>query len=82
MPRRSSSTSPPSAAAQRAGDVLGAHRLLLEAFESDVRPLLATLRAEAGVDADPVAAFRSQGHVERLARERGTAAVQSAYEQP
>ncbi len=68
-------------AAQRAGDVLGAHRLLVEAFESDVRPLLATLRAEAGVEADPVAAFRSRGHAERLARERGTAAVQSAYEQ-
>ena len=37
--------------AQRAGDVLGAHRVLLEAFETDVRPLLARLRAEIGVDA-------------------------------
>ena len=32
------------AAAQRAGDVLGAHRVLLDAFETDVRPLLARLR--------------------------------------
>ena len=31
-------------AAQRAGDVLGAHRVLLDAFETDVRPLLARLR--------------------------------------
>ena len=36
------------AAAQAEGDVLGAHRLLLEAFETDVRPLLAELRARAG----------------------------------
>ena len=28
------------AEAQREGDVLGAHRILLEAFETDVRPLL------------------------------------------
>ena len=33
------------AEAQREGDVLGAHRVLLEAFETDVRPLLARLRA-------------------------------------
>ena len=69
------------AAAQREGDVLGAHRLLLAAFESDVRPLLARLRGELGVEADPVEAFRSQGHAERLAQERGTAGVKSAYEQ-
>jgi L-rhamnose isomerase/sugar isomerase len=69
------------AVAQAEGDVLGAHRLILEAFESDVRPLLARLRAKLGVEADPVAAFRSQGHAERLASERGTARVESAYEQ-
>ena len=68
------------AAAQREGDVLGAHRVLLDAYESDVRPLLARLRAEFGVDADPVAAFRREGYGERLAAERGTSAVESAYE--
>jgi L-rhamnose isomerase/sugar isomerase len=68
------------AAAQRDGDVLGAHRVLLEAFETDVRPLLARLREEMGVDPDPVEAFRRGGHAERLARERGTASVESAYE--
>jgi L-rhamnose isomerase/sugar isomerase len=67
--------------AQQEGDVLGAHRVLLEAFETDVRPLLARLRAEIGVQPDPVEAFRRGGHVERLARERGTASVESAYEQ-
>jgi L-rhamnose isomerase / sugar isomerase len=66
---------------QREGDVLGAHRVLLEAFETDVRPLIARLRAEIGVESDPVEAFRRAGHAERLARERGTAPVESAYEQ-
>ncbi|TMM14486.1 MAG: L-rhamnose isomerase [Actinobacteria bacterium] len=68
------------AAAQRDGDVLGAHRILLEAFETDVRPLLARLRTEMGVDPDPVEAFRRGGYAERLARDRGTASVESAYE--
>jgi L-rhamnose isomerase/sugar isomerase len=67
------------AAAQREGDVLGAHRLLLAAFETDVRPLLARVRAEAGVEADPVAASRRDGHAERLAAERGTVSAESAY---
>ena len=67
-------------ARQREGDVLGAHRVLLEAFESDVRPLLAELRAELGVAADPVEAFRTGGHGERLAQERGIVTATSAYE--
>ena len=68
-------------AAQRAGDVLGAHRLLMNAFETDVRSLLGSFRSEIGVAGDPVEAFRAGGHAERLARERGTVQVESAYEQ-
>jgi L-rhamnose isomerase / sugar isomerase len=67
-------------AAQLAGDVLGAHRLLMEAFETDVRGLLGSFRSELGVASDPVLAFRDGGHAERLARERVTAGVESAYE--
>jgi L-rhamnose isomerase/sugar isomerase len=67
-------------AAQRAGDVLGAHRVLTDGFETDVRPLLARLREELGIDPDPVEAFRRGGHGERLAHERGTTQVESAYE--
>jgi L-rhamnose isomerase / sugar isomerase len=66
---------------QADGDVLGAHRILLEAFESDVRPLLARLRREAGVEPDPFEAFRAGGYAEALAQERGTESVESAYEQ-
>jgi L-rhamnose isomerase / sugar isomerase len=68
------------AVAQLEGDVLGGHRILLEAFETDVRPLLWELRRLAGVDEDPVAEFRSGGYGEALARERGTSSVESAYE--
>jgi L-rhamnose isomerase / sugar isomerase len=67
--------------AQERGDVLAAHRVLLDAYETDVRPLLARLRADLGVAADPIEAFRAEGHAERLARERGTTSVASAYEQ-
>jgi L-rhamnose isomerase/sugar isomerase len=70
------------AAAQHEGDVLGAHRVLMAALETDVRPLVARLRESVGVDPDPVEAFRRGGHAERLARERGTASVESAYERP
>ena len=66
---------------QAEGDVLGAHRILVEAFETDVRPVLAGLRRERGVDADPYAAFQAGGYADALARERGTASVESAYEQ-
>jgi L-rhamnose isomerase / sugar isomerase len=66
--------------AQDAGDVLGAHRVLLEAFETDVRPLLGRLRGQLGVAEDPVAAFRAGTYAADLARERGIASVESAYE--
>jgi L-rhamnose isomerase / sugar isomerase len=68
------------AGAQGEGDVLGAHRVLLEAFETDVRPLLGRLRGELGVDPDPVDAFRESGYAATLASERGVASVESAYE--
>ena len=42
--------------AQIAGDVLGAHRILVEAFETDVRPLLAEVRKEMGIHPDPIEA--------------------------
>jgi L-rhamnose isomerase/sugar isomerase len=67
--------------AQAAGDVLGAHRILFQAFETDVRPLLARLRGQLGVSEDPVAAFREGGYGAALAHERGITSSESAYEQ-
>jgi L-rhamnose isomerase/sugar isomerase len=66
--------------AQLEGDVLGAHRIMLDAFEIDVRPLLGRLRERLGVAADPVAALRAGGYEDERARERGVASVESAYE--
>jgi L-rhamnose isomerase / sugar isomerase len=60
------------AAAQRAGDVLGAHEVLLDAFRTDVRPLCAQVRARLGAAEDPVAELRASGYAERMAAERGT----------
>ncbi|HZB20866.1 MAG TPA: L-rhamnose isomerase [Blastococcus sp.] len=58
------------AAAQRAGDVLGANALLMDAYDTDVRPLLGELRESAGLDPDPYAAYARSGYQERIARER------------
>lgn len=65
--------------AQAKGDVLLANRVLVEAYETDVRPILAEARKRLGVDPDPVASLRQSGYVERAARERGTATASSGY---
>jgi L-rhamnose isomerase/sugar isomerase len=57
-------------AAQRAGDVLEANAVLMDAYNTDVRPLLAEVRADAGLDPDPVAAYRRSGYQERIETER------------
>ena len=56
--------------AQAAGDVLGANAVFMDAYATDVRPLLGELRAEAGLDPDPVAAYHRSGYFETVAAER------------
>src|SRR6516162_11950143 len=58
------------AAAQQAGDVLGANAVLMDAYNTDVRPLLAGLREEMGLDPDPVAAYLRSGYGEKIVAER------------
>jgi L-rhamnose isomerase/sugar isomerase len=58
-------------AARHSGDVLGAHRLLLEAYATDVRPLCAKVREDLGGSPDPVSAFRESGYLEKVVNERG-----------
>ena len=60
--------------AQRAGDVLGAHRIT-DAFVADVRPLLAKVREEMGLHPDPIAAHRAGDYAQRVAQERGVTAL-------
>jgi L-rhamnose isomerase / sugar isomerase len=62
------------AQAQAGGDVLGAHEALLDAYRTDVRPLLARARVALGAAEDPVAELRSSGYVERISAERGATA--------
>jgi len=59
--------------AQHGGDVLGAHRILTDAYESDVRPLIAKVREEMNVPPDPIAAYRADDYAGRVASERGAA---------
>ena len=47
--------------AQESGDVLGAHDVLNDAFNTDVRPLLRELREEMGIDPDPVGSVHAVG---------------------
>ncbi|MQA04705.1 MAG: L-rhamnose isomerase [Streptosporangiales bacterium] len=56
--------------AQRSGDVLGANAVLMDAYNTDVRPLLAELRKEWGLAQDPMAAYAGSGYAERIAAER------------
>ncbi|MFD5711963.1 L-rhamnose isomerase [Streptomyces pharetrae] len=58
------------AAAQRAGDVLEANAVLMDAYNTDVRPLLREVRSEMGLAEDPIAAYRASGWAERIAAER------------
>jgi L-rhamnose isomerase / sugar isomerase len=60
--------------ARNAGDVLGAHRLLLDAYATDVRPLCARVREDLGGAAEPIAAFKESGYAEKVAEERGEGA--------
>ncbi|RMF79669.1 MAG: L-rhamnose isomerase [Chloroflexi bacterium] len=58
---------------QQTGDVLGAHSILTDAFDTDVRPLLAQVRTEMDLHPDPLAAYRADDYAQRVADERGVA---------
>src|SRR5580692_10862027 len=57
-------------AAQLGGDVLGANAVLMDAYNTDVRPLLAGLREELGLAPDPVSAYLASGYGEKIISER------------
>jgi L-rhamnose isomerase/sugar isomerase len=56
--------------AQAAGDVLGANAILMDAYDTDVRPMLADLRRDLGIEPDPMIAYARSGYAERIAAER------------
>jgi L-rhamnose isomerase / sugar isomerase len=65
--------------ARHSGDVLRAHRTLLDAYAADVRPLCAKAREGLGASADPIGAFRQSGYLERVVEER-KGGVQAGWE--
>ena len=58
------------AAAQQAGDVLGANGILMDAFNTDVRPLLAECAPSSGLDPDPMAAYAAVWLLRAICAER------------
>ena len=57
-------------AMQAAGDVLGANAVLMDAYNTDVRPLLAQVRADMGLEPDPMAAYAASGYAAKIAVDR------------
>jgi L-rhamnose isomerase / sugar isomerase len=64
---------------QDGGDVVMAERTLKDAFETDVRPLVAEARRRNAAALDPIAAFRASGYRSQKATAR---AATSAYVPP
>jgi L-rhamnose isomerase/sugar isomerase len=57
-------------AAQSSGDVLGANAVLMDAYNTDVRPLLREVREAAGLHPDPMAAYAGSGYAGKIIDER------------
>ena len=58
------------AAAQAEGDTLRAEEILHDAWNTDVRPLLAKVRSDLGAAADPLASYRQSDYHDRIAAAR------------
>ena len=58
------------AKAQDNADLIQTEELIKAAYNTDVRPLLAEVRGEMGLAADPVAAFRASGYMKAITAKR------------
>lgn len=67
------------ASAQAEGDVLGANRIVMDAFRTDVRPVLSRWRRRHNLPDDPLAAHRDGDYLRAIRRDRGTASAASGY---
>ncbi|MFE6358956.1 L-rhamnose isomerase [Streptomyces sp. NPDC057806] len=56
--------------AQAAGDVLAANAVVMDAYNTDVRPLLREVREEMGLDPEPLVAYARSGWAEKIVAER------------
>ena len=58
------------AVAQEAGDVLGAQEVFMDAFQTDVRPRLASWREGRGLPAHPMRAYAESGYQQQIEEAR------------
>jgi len=56
---------------QQEQDLVMAEKVLIEAFETDVNPLLYKVREDMSVPLNPLKFFRESGYSEMIQRERG-----------
>jgi L-rhamnose isomerase/sugar isomerase len=56
--------------AQADGDVLGANGILMDAYNTDVRGLVREMRADLGLDPEPMKAYAASGYASRIIDER------------
>ncbi|MEG1473905.1 MAG: TIM barrel protein [Christensenella sp.] len=58
--------------AQKGYDVVGANKLVMDAFNTDVQPIIEQARLEMGLsDADPLNNYRNSGYANKIKNERG-----------
>jgi len=56
--------------AQLAGDVLAAHEVLMDAYNTDIRPLLREWRTDKGLAPEPMMAYAASGYAAKIAVDR------------
>ena len=56
--------------ARNNGDVLAANAVVMDAFNTDIRPILAQVREEMGIEPDPIAAYTASGYAEEINERR------------
>ena len=78
MSRRSLVDRQALAEAQDSNDALGGHRLVKQAFITDVSPILAEARRRKGGAIDPIAVYRASGYRREKTRERPPSGLASA----
>lgn len=62
--------------AQEKYDVVGANKIVMDAFNTDVQPIIERARLELGLeDTDPLRNYRSSGYAEKIRKERGFAGI-------
>jgi L-rhamnose isomerase/sugar isomerase len=61
------------ATAQKRGDIIAAEHCLVDAYETDVRDVLAEWRMARDLPIDPLAEYRASGHQKRAAKQRTAA---------